>query len=198
MKVGEIRNIIDYLLIHSRFNFENGATDVAGSQLQWAASFMDLNVGTGKSVEQRKVREAAERIDRVAQRFHDGETVRRKALHSALFNAHRSLARYHYGRAVKLHDASEQKQTRRASLIRPDAMFQRKAGLDLQAALVHFNQASTTQATMQAVSMSPEHEKAVEQTYQFASALQVASGQVDPAKIRRPVQSFGRTIRALG
>lgn len=194
MQVGYIRHLIDYLLLHGRYNVESGKSELAGAQLQWAASLMDLNAGLTNSSEQTAVRKAAAKIDDLAQALASGTAP--SDAHARLFKAHHAMATYHQRRAVMLLDATTPSSTE-AELIRKNAVFQKKAGLALSAALTHYDRATALLSTLKETPVTRKHKDDVKKTYTFVEALQVARGQVDAEKAHSAVEGLGLAIAAL-
>jgi hypothetical protein len=195
MQVGHIRHLIDYLLLHGRFNAEAGESELAGAQFQWAASLMDLNVGLADTPEQNKVRAAANEIDELAQSVKAGTAS--SDVHARLFRAHHALATYHQTRAMKLLGAVEPASRRNVALVRQNAIFQKKAGLALSAALTHYDRATALAADLKKVTVPMEHKKDVNNMYTFVWALKVAKGQVDTERAKSSAEDLGQFIAAL-
>lgn len=191
MKVGSIRHIIDYLLIHGRYNLENGDTSLASAQFQWAASLMDLNAGLGDAPEQDAVRKAATKIDNLA---HDAS--KSSSVHMDLFEAHHALAHYHQGRVVKLLDAI--KPTSGKTTPKVDRQKRKKAGLSLSAALTHFNRATMIFAELQEKPVetytSPE---TVGNAFNVAKDLEAGSRKFDYETAMVAASDLGRAIASL-
>ena len=195
MQVGDIRHLIDYLLLHARFNVESGQPELAGAQLQWAASLMDLNVGLAQTPEQNKVRAAANKIDELAQSVKAGTAS--SDVHARLFRAHHALATYHQTRAVKLLGAIEPASRRNMALVRQNAIFQKKAGLALSAALTHYDRATALAANLEKVPVAKNHKRDVNNMYTFVKALKLAKGQVDTERAKASAEDLGQFIAAL-
>lgn len=195
MQVGDIRHIIDYLLLHGRFNAQNGETSLASAQLQWAASLMDLNAGLANTPAQDAVRKAAAKIDALSRNASSNPNWPASADNS-FFEAHHALAKYHQRRAMSLL-ASTTPTSQSNKLVRQNAIFQEKAGLALSAALTHFDRAVGIRADLHGTPVAETHLENVDRTYTMVEALRVASGQVDAEKATTAAKDLGKAIAAL-
>lgn len=195
--VGRIRNVIDYLLSHARWHVQQGKTDAAITEFRLAAALMELNAGRGSLDQQKTVRASAARIDELAGKMRaNGGEVSEKEVATAIFDAHRSLAHYHQHRADRLLRRSLQT-NRPYEVEAPDAVFQRKAGFALEAALVHFDHATNVLAGLHRTEVTEAHHDAVDRISLYVEALKTRSGEVDAQKVRSTVKKFEAAIEQL-
>lgn len=195
--VGRIRNVIDYLLSHARWHVQQGKTDASITEFRLAAALMELNAGRGSLDQQKAVRASAARIDALARKMEgkDGQ-VSEQEVATAIFEAHRSLAHYHQHRADRLLRRSMQS-NRPYEMEAPDAVFQRKAGFALEAALVHFDHAANVRASLHRMEVPETHYDSVDRISLYVEALKTRSGEVDARKVRSTVKKFEDAIDQL-
>jgi hypothetical protein len=197
MKVGNIRHIIDYLLLHGRHSLDNGHHSDATSQLQWAASLMDLNAGLTASPEQEAVRRAATTVETLAQSILSADSIAMTSAPKTLFAAHHALARYHHSRASALLDQTKPNSSENRIRARKNAALHQKAGAALSAALIHFDRATALRAHVHDTPISQDHKTGVKETYAIVERIQLGSGTVGAEAVNASAQTLGEAIQTL-
>ncbi|PEN14814.1 hypothetical protein CRI94_00520 [Longibacter salinarum] len=185
-KVGEVRNLVAYLLQSGRSNAQSGNLERSAEAFTLASAYMHVDAGRGQSRARTRVVEEADLMKELAGMMTAGSKTEMRVVDQRIFGAHRALASYHQDRAMKM--------------IREG--YNRQAGHALEAAIVHYDHAAWAHARANNTEVSDEVNREVEDMANIATTLKQAGRsrgeQTASDDTVAKVRSLGQHIRSLG